>query len=590
MAWFENGLRENEPQKKIAAYSKAGELDPSFVEAWFNLGMVYQEQKDYARAEECLRKAYQVKPEKLELALKLKIVYELANVYNKSGKLDSYERALLQAKALAGDQEWLARLSFELGRLLYQQQRYDQAMAELLEGKKYVAKDRQDYDSMIRLVEQARRVERVYARAQRERAEGNLKEARAFYGQIHAESPNFKNVKAQIVELDSLLNTETEKKALAGRYEEARKYENDGRWEAAIAAYESLLQQSAQYKDAEQRLHGLRLNLAQKQRNENLERAYAEGMSALRVRNWEGAITSFEAVLAVDTNYRDARKRLSQARRAFAREGNETVMARYYTDGSNALQRNDLGGALASFEKVCKLNPNYRDAATLLAEIEAQLAKPLSALTNTPPPTRVEINLDSLYQSALGAAARGDWHQAETVLVKLQALQPDYRDTTERLRVARTQMQQAQATELTARDSAALKVGGIVTTLLAVIALGIVVFSPVARARYRLWRNDPGAAALIYEKLLEQHPQRVQYYPNLAEIYLLQGRTDEHALKIYKTVVQLKLPFRNRDELNNIIAQKFLVEGRMDLEAIEVLENALKVVQRNRLQAEGKEP
>ncbi|MEK7729578.1 MAG: tetratricopeptide repeat protein, partial [candidate division KSB1 bacterium] len=192
MTWFESGLRESGPQQKIAAYSQAVALDPSFVEAWFNLGMVHQEQKDYARAEEYFRKAYEVKPEKLETALKLKIVYALAEVYNKSGKLESYEKALHQAKALASSPEMLARLSFELGRLMYQRQRYDQALTELQEGRHYVTKDREHYENLIVLAEKALRLEKAYVQAEREKAGGNLKEARARFEQIHAESPKFR--------------------------------------------------------------------------------------------------------------------------------------------------------------------------------------------------------------------------------------------------------------------------------------------------------------------------------------------------------------------------------------------------------------
>ncbi|MCI0697646.1 hypothetical protein L0337_37275 [candidate division KSB1 bacterium] len=36
LAWLKNGLTEKDPQKKIAAYRKAIELDSLFVEAKFN--------------------------------------------------------------------------------------------------------------------------------------------------------------------------------------------------------------------------------------------------------------------------------------------------------------------------------------------------------------------------------------------------------------------------------------------------------------------------------------------------------------------------------------------------------------------------
>jgi hypothetical protein len=62
----------------------------------------------------------------------------------------------------------------------------------------------------------------------------------------------------------------------------------------------------------------------------------------------------------------------------------------------------------------------------------------------------------------------------------------------------------------------------------------------------------------------------------LANIYLLLGRHDEQALKIYKAILQLNIATPKRDEINTIVAQNYLTEGRTDSDAIEVLENALK--------------
>jgi predicted Zn-dependent protease len=103
---------------------------------------------------------------------------------------------------------------------------------------------------------------------------------------------------------------------------------------------------------------------------------------------------------------------------------------------------------------------------------------------------------------------------------------------------------------------------------------------PTARARFQLWRGNDRAAAEIYEKLLAQNPQRVKLYAPLAEIYLRLGRNDERALKVYKSVVHFNLATSRREEINTMVAQKYLTEGRMDTDAIEVLEGALKAEMR----------
>jgi len=121
---------------------------------------------------------------------------------------------------------------------------------------------------------------------------------------------------------------------------------------------------------------------------------------------------------------------------------------------------------------------------------------------------------------------------------------------------------------------------GVAATIVLVPLLGLMFFSPTARANFYLWRKNYPAAARIFENMLKRHPKKTNLYAPLAELYLRLGRNDERALKVYQTVLQLNLPTRRRDELNAALAQKYLAEGRTDSDAIEVLEMALKVESR----------
>jgi tetratricopeptide (TPR) repeat protein len=370
----------------------------------------------------------------------------------------------------------------------------------------------------------------------------------------------------------------------AALYEQAQKYMAEGKLEMAIATYERLLQQAnGNYQEASANLQKAREQLQQKQAKEQAEKEYIIGMALLRARDWTGAISSFEKAMELNPNFRDTRRRLAQARRGLERESTEAIVARYYADGVMAMNRNDLGSALTALEKVRQLNPDYRDVASLIAEIERTLGWKSKAaeLTN--------INLDSLYQASVNAMEKEDWMQAVVVLEKLQVLQPNYRDADHLLADVRAkllQMGDTGAITFARRDgsSSSLFVGGAVAALIVLPLLGVLVFSPSTRARYYMLRSDYGAAAKIYEGLLARHPQRTKIYPALANLYLLMGRHDEQALKIYKTVLQLNFPSNNREEINSIVAQRYLTEGRTDSDAIEVLENALRA-ERRRLTA-----
>lgn len=118
--------------------------------------------------------------------------------------------------------------------------------------------------------------------------------------------------------------------------------------------------------------------------------------------------------------------------------------------------------------------------------------------------------------------------------------------------------------------------GGAVAALIFLPLFGFMFFSPFTRANFHLWQKNYLAATQTFEKLLKRNPQKTNVYAPLAELYLRLGRNDERALKVYKTVLHLNLRTRKRDEMNTVLAQKYLAEGRTDSDVIEVLENALK--------------
>jgi tetratricopeptide (TPR) repeat protein len=314
-------------------------------------------------------------------------------------------------------------------------------------------------------------------------------------------------------------------------------------------------------------------------RNEKLEKAYAAGQAALRAQQWMQAIAAFESVVAVDRNYRDARKRLVEAQNGLEREATNPLVARYYVEGVTARNRGDLNAALAALKKAHRLNRSYRDVAGLIVEIESKL------LQQSPAGFAPSVQ-DSLYRVGLAAFNRGDWVQAVVAFEKTQLLQPDYRDVTERLTQARLQLEKNGSRARLAKNSSGFFFfGGLLAALIVVPLAGAFMLSPATRARLHLWRGDYAAATKVYENYLARHPAQLKFYPVLANLYLLQSRRDERAMKIYKAILHFNLATPHREELSVIVAQKYLTEGRTDSDAIEVLEHALQVEQRRQLHA-----
>ncbi len=579
MTWFRNGLDEQNSEKKIQAYQKAIELDPAFVEALYNLGLAYKQQQNYNRAAQYLLQAYRAKPDQTKTASQVQILYELAMAYKKLGRARDYEETARVIKDLNVNATIQANLALETGRFLYEQGRHDEALVELRAGQQLSAAKSSEFAGLIRQVESEKELQPLYDSALKAKAGGDANRARALFEQIRAKNPAYKDVAAQIAGLDTKLATETKKQTYAALYEQAQKYINEGKLEPAIATYESLVQQAGVYKDARSRLQAARQQLEEKQLNERLESEYANGMAALKGRNWARAILAFEKILEIDRSFRDARRRLAEAQYGLDRESTEAVVARYYTEGVSAMSQNDFGAALAAFEKVRKLNPNYRDTESLLAEVE----KALRATTAPPAsPLASPVKVDSLYREALTAFEKKDWTQAVVGFEKIQLLQPGYLDAGDRLIKARQHLELAPKAAVAPQQDAGgkLSIFVVLAALVVLPLLGFLIFSPELQAQFHLWRGNYTAAAQIYEKTLARYPKKVKLYPALANIYLLLGRNDENAIKVYKTILQLNLNTRHRDEMSTIVAQNYLTEGRTDSDAIEVLESALKAEQR----------
>jgi tetratricopeptide (TPR) repeat protein len=589
--WFKVGLAEKDPGKKLAAYLKAVEIDPQFVEALYNIGIMFKQQQDYRRAELYLFKALSAKPEKTKNEVKLQILYELGMAYKKLGKANDAEEALGGAKGIAMEPAMKAAITFEIGRLFYDGGKYQAALVELREGRDIPGANQEQFNSLIQLAENAIELQRLDDAAEKAIAGGNWRVAKALFEQIRAKNPAYKDIDGKIAGLDAKINAEIKDTNLAALYDQAVKQMTEGDWEAAILGLENVLQQSdGNYKDAKTRMETARQQLAQKQLAEKLESDYAAGLAALRLRNWTRAILAFENVIEADKDYRDARKRLAEAQSNLERESKETIVARYYAEGVAAMNKNDFGAASAAFEKVRKINSDYRDVAALLVEIDQALqqkaANPPTATAAAP------IDVEALYQEAVVAAERADWMQAVIGFEKVQLLQANYRDVIDRLAEARANLTLATNAESVAASASESNVAfylGSAVALVAVPVLGVVAFSPATRARLHLFRGNYAAAVQIYESMLARHPNKVKLYPALANIYLLTGRHDENAMKVYKMILQLNLPTHNREEISSILAQNYLTEGRTDSDAIEVLESALKAEQRRAGQTYARE-
>lgn len=329
--------------------------------------------------------------------------------------------------------------------------------------------------------------------------------------------------------------------------------------------------------------------------NPEVDKEYAAGRTAMRRRDWKAAIQAFKRTVELNPDYRDARNRLAEARTILNNEEIEAVAARYYDEGVAAMNRNDTDGALDAFEKVSRINRRYRDLEELYARLEGKrpqpnaAAPPIAAATfSTAPKDSAEIlvaepaepaavnadslihpetavagsaKLDSLVEYALAAFERDDWKSAVIAFERIKFVQPNYHDLDDLAVMARTNLlRQTQNAASPARNDdwliSLLMIILAVITAIGWLGFGLLAVSPAGRARLYRWRGNDVAAALLYEQMIAQKPERVELYPLLAETYLRLKRQDAMAMQIFQKVLELNLPTRYRAEFHAMITQQ----------------------------------
>jgi len=569
--WFTVGLQEKTTTDKIYAFSKAIEIDSFFVEALFNLGQIYFEQENYHKAQYFLQHAVDVEGKKVKSKFRAKILVNLVEVYKKIGDSGRLEKVYLQLIAVEKDKKMRSQYCRRLAGLLRRQGRYDDALTQLKIGKKLV-RGGKDFDKLISLYQTEQKLQPVYKDVETMKTNENFDGAKLILLGILSKYPDLDEIKGKIAEIDSLVTIkvrrEVERNMLethyASLYDRARMYEVNGNVELAILTYENLVQQAGGYKDASRRLYQMHDYRKESELNRRAEEVFAEGLVALNTQNWTRAVVLFEKSLALNDTLRNARLNLKRAKSMLQHESIAAKLNLYYTEGVAAMDREDYSGALISFNKVRSMRPGYRDITGLIETVEkAQSEKTANR--------DLSANLDSLYAAADSARFKNDLMQALIPLEIIHNSDPGFRDVSERLYSARKNIDTAVAQKSEDSLQNAIVVSAMVLGALILPVLAIFLFSAGARARAHYWRGNYEAAVRVYEKILENNPGNARFYEPLANIYMLLGRSDSNAIRIYNVVLQLNPNINNRERYYQFISQCYLPdsanENRLYLEA-----------------------
>jgi tetratricopeptide (TPR) repeat protein len=328
-------------------------------------------------------------------------------------------------------------------------------------------------------------------------------------------------------------------------YGQAIRYIQAGKYELAVALLESIYEKVPGYRDVSARLGFVRKKLGEKTLAERIRSEYARGAEAYRMGDWADAIVLFERVAEISPAYKDTSSLLESAKR-------NNVANQLYTQAMQARERGDLKSALDYFRQAKSSSPKYQDVDEQILKTSIQLES-------------VNKEAQALYTTGVNHLQAKQWEQAIAVFEKVQAVSPNFSDVAEKL----TEAKANRVADIKLGDAARGRmmyfyVGGGLLALIALPLAGLLMFSPVSRARALALSGNAGAAAQIYESLLKASPGKIPLYKDLADLYVTLNRRDKQAMHVYKTVVQFDLTPRKLPEIKSIVSQNYMGDSDAD--------------------------
>ncbi len=576
--WFQDGVNAADLNEKIINYKKAIEQNPFFIEAYYNLGLVYKKFGDFKNAEESFRLAQASNPDKLNPDMRLKILYELGITYKKLNRFDEAKTTLVEAINIAGNPQLRSTIWYEIGIISILQEKFDEGVIQLNEGKKIAENKTGQFDQAIKLANQKKNSQLYYQQGLNYLAQQNQEDALESFKKAQSFDPTYKDVQAQIAKLEKPGNvaatgpTSTEPN-LPELYRQAVSHLNNKKYQDAITLFERILNSNPNFLDVPQQLALARTQLEPTTPNPELEPNYERGMRALRNRDYLEAFVALEKVRALNPNYKQVQWGLNQAKQNFQRptlpddqNSQANLTGRFYAEGLAAMQNQKWVEAVNAFEMVAQINPRYRDNQKLLLEARSKLD---SAKLNRLSEVESELKnreAQLYFEQGVANIKRENWIQAVIALEKAEVLQPaNLEEVRKELTLAREKLNdqemayKAERQQLLSRtnSSSSWMAFFAVLFIIALFIFALLYFIPMARARFHLIRGKFDKAKPIYESLLTTRPGDPQLYKTLANIYLIENRDDEPAIRIYESVIRMNINTQRNEDIKAILRKYY---------------------------------
>jgi len=563
--WFKKGVNERNQQKKIEYYQRAIKENPEFVEAHYNLALIFMIRKDYARAEQSFKNALSAKPGAITNSVKSNILNRLGTLYRKTARYQEAEQAFQGALSIARDKKFRALTLYELGQTKVAEGKYDEAINYFKEGIKISPGDRLSFETGIQLAKNQQQVERLYQQGVKLVETQKFAEASDIFKKVLEQNPNHKKARQQLQQISALQKKKEvqRKQDIDPLYQRAMAYLKQQNWSEAIKNLENIKSQQPDYPGLDSLIrHAKGKQYEQLITTQQLENYYVKAVGSFKARNYVVALENFKKVAELNPNYKDVMQQIKATEKAISRSSQKS---------QPPSQREEV--ILTEFDNTTQLEATTIPAPDVNAQqIVSEKSRQLNAAIDSQ-------LVQTYYNEALNLMQAANWQRAMILLEKIRLINPDYKNTDFLLSQAK---QNLQTTRIAAPDKNTLsqKSQGpspVIFAFLAglvVLPVTLVFLSPNARARYYILTRQFGKAQAIYERMLTKKPNNVKLYITLANIYINQNRIDEISIRVFEHAIQynenLKL------QLEPIVTRYYLQKSKSPATPKSLLQGALK--------------
>ena len=522
--WYQKALEATEPGKKVFCLQQAVEIDPNFAEAHYLLGSLYNKQGQSRKAIEAFEVALAVDGKRINSGLKLKILYELGITCKKMDLFDAALTHLIQANKLADTAPLRGATWYEIGMISLLQKQYQTAIQQFQRGARSNPDAKEMFQKAILQAENKQNAETAFQRGVDSEKQQQWDAALKAFKQVAQLDPEYPEIETRILQLESKTSVS----------------ESAGEPEPYQAPQKSVEPASVST-------------------GADLEADYQKGIRALRNHEYLEAFLLLEKIRAINPGYKNVRWAIAETKKNInqAFQPQSTILENYYQQGQKALAEQKWGQAILAFELIQQMDPRYKDSEILLHEAREKHQLAQEVLLPKLEAEFQDKEAQLYFEQGMASVRRKAWIQAVIAFEKAIVLRPELPELQSQLELARQKLNQQEA-DIQDQQGGEAAPWSVLIVMLAVgggFGFGLLYFIPTVRARFYLTRGDFKMAKQIYEGMLMTRPGDPRVYITLANIYLLENRQDEKALRIYDAVMRMNLDSRRNENIQAILAR-----------------------------------